>query len=544
MKTTYSRRELYALGEPFGDSATTRKLGGGYVCGGGGGGGFFGDFVSSLDDFVAPAVFIGAAVATGGIASTLTTAAEVGAAAVEAGAAASATAAEGAAAADAFIGGAAEATLGGSTAAELGGGAYLEAADAAVNTVLQQATQGVIRGAAISGGRDILTGNTDNLAEDMLIGGLSGGAGAGAGAFATQELGFNPIVSNAIQGGTSAGTSAALNGSNDITGAIEKGLVTGGAGTASSEIAKGMDLGPLATGAFKGAVQGGTGALLNNGDVATGILGGGASGAAGSIIDQQVTGLTPNKLLNSILSQGGKSLASSAINSTINGGLPTAPLKIAQSPSARNLIPQGSPSATAGLTSSIPWLDTSEGLLKNKITPTETPTTPQINQSKMQDIYANMQPELAAEMQSRFGGVPQVNLNPYNISGLPPVQSYSGGGTSATAGCVASCSYTYCYNQDAKYMPKFVSCGSDVLTTTPSSKRQQFTPKQLAQLQQHISTMGNMGGMASGGLPKKYRDVMPKNHNPEFVTGMTGYYACGGGTGQSDDIPAMLHDGD
>jgi hypothetical protein len=25
---------------------------------------------------------------------------------------------------------------------------------------------------------------------------------------------------------------------------------------------------------------------------------------------------------------------------------------------------------------------------------------------------------------------------------------------------------------------------------------------------------------------------------------MTGYYACGRGTGQSDDIPAMLHDGD
>lgn len=31
-----SRRDLYALGEPFGDSATRRKLGGGYVCGGGG----------------------------------------------------------------------------------------------------------------------------------------------------------------------------------------------------------------------------------------------------------------------------------------------------------------------------------------------------------------------------------------------------------------------------------------------------------------------------------------------------------------------------
>ncbi len=33
----YSRRELYALGETLGESATRQKLGGGYVCGGGGG---------------------------------------------------------------------------------------------------------------------------------------------------------------------------------------------------------------------------------------------------------------------------------------------------------------------------------------------------------------------------------------------------------------------------------------------------------------------------------------------------------------------------
>lgn len=36
MKKEWSRRELYAHGEPFGDCATRRKLGGGYVCGGGG----------------------------------------------------------------------------------------------------------------------------------------------------------------------------------------------------------------------------------------------------------------------------------------------------------------------------------------------------------------------------------------------------------------------------------------------------------------------------------------------------------------------------
>jgi hypothetical protein len=36
MKKEWSRRELYAHGEPFGDCATQRKLGGGYICGGGG----------------------------------------------------------------------------------------------------------------------------------------------------------------------------------------------------------------------------------------------------------------------------------------------------------------------------------------------------------------------------------------------------------------------------------------------------------------------------------------------------------------------------
>ena len=51
-------------------------------------------------------------------------------------------------------------------------------------------------------------------------------------------------------------------------------------------------------------------------------------------------------------------------------------------------------------------------------------------------------------------------------------------------------------------------------------------------------------GMASGGLPARYAQAAPKGHNPEFITGVTGYYAQGGGTGQSDDITAMLHDGD
>jgi len=47
MSKSYSRRELYALGEPLGTSATQTKIGGGRIYGGGGGGGFF-DSVSHV----------------------------------------------------------------------------------------------------------------------------------------------------------------------------------------------------------------------------------------------------------------------------------------------------------------------------------------------------------------------------------------------------------------------------------------------------------------------------------------------------------------
>ena len=50
--------------------------------------------------------------------------------------------------------------------------------------------------------------------------------------------------------------------------------------------------------------------------------------------------------------------------------------------------------------------------------------------------------------------------------------------------------------------------------------------------------------ISKGGLPKEYHEASPKGHNPEFITGITGFYADGRGTGQSDDIPALLHDGD
>jgi len=63
-------------------------------------------------------------------------------------------------------------------------------------------------------------------------------------------------------------------------------------------------------------------------------------------------------------------------------------------------------------------------------------------------------------------------------------------------------------------------------------------------LPMHLCTGSAQGRAKGGALPSHYREAAPEGHHPEFITGLTGFYACGGGTGQSDDIPAMLHDGD
>jgi hypothetical protein len=97
---------------------------------------------------------------------------------------------------------------------------------------------------------------------------------------------------------------------------------------------------------------------------------------------------------------------------------------------------------------------------------------------------------------------------------------------------------------DSKNGLKLVPETSDFLPSPAAKKKAYMGLGQLKQIHPQISSSGNMGGMAHGGLPKKYKDAAPAGHNPEFVTGLTGFYACGRGTGQSDCIPAMLHDGD
>lgn len=92
--------------------------------------------------------------------------------------------------------------------------------------------------------------------------------------------------------------------------------------------------------------------------------------------------------------------------------------------------------------------------------------------------------------------------------------------------------------------PKFISAPTHLQSVAP----QQSTPSRLTALsnlaQGPLKGRGLSNHLSEGGLPQRYVEASPQGHKPEFITGLTGYYAQGGGTGQSDDIPAMLHDGD
>ena len=189
---------------------------------------------------------------------------------------------------------------------------------------------------------------------------------------------------------------------------------------------------------------------------------------------------------------------------------PVTTTSTSSTPVVRTNTSQTSSAPAGGLASvGIPWLDTSADVLEGQ------------NVQKENDPLAGLEPELVEILRQR-------GLLPKNMQTT----------------LMASGGSTFGSELDDKLMPKFAPSEPDMLQTKESPKRTPLTMKPLKNLQQVISPLGGMGGLAAGGLPKKYQEAAPDGHNTEFVTGLTGYYADGRGTGQSDDIPAMLHDGD
>lgn len=195
--------------------------------------------------------------------------------------------------------------------------------------------------------------------------------------------------------------------------------------------------------------------------------------------------------------------------------------------------------AMGGFDTSIPWLSTKEQMLRNKL-PCESGDGIKASPSDLDHIYKSITPELGSALADRGIGANIFRQETPVISGLGNINGYAAGSSVESTG--SDSAFCSTWGAMGKFVPKFYPTSGGMLQA--GSKRQGPTLNPLKQMQSHISSSGNIGGMARGGLPAKYQEAAPEGHNPEFVTGLTGYYACGGGTGQSDDIPAMLHDGD
>jgi hypothetical protein len=167
------------------------------------------------------------------------------------------------------------------------------------------------------------------------------------------------------------------------------------------------------------------------------------------------------------------------------------------------------------------WLDTSDQFLKSKAS-----TQGGTKLAELKQIFGQLDPSLQNVLADRgYGATPAAS------GGL--IQAYADGGS------------TCCFKAILKDLaPNFAPCTQEMLAPLIARKPIPTTLAKLAHIKPYIAPTGGMGGMAKGGLPSKYAEAAPEGHNPEFITGLTGYYAQGGGTGQSDDIPAMLHDGD
>lgn len=180
------------------------------------------------------------------------------------------------------------------------------------------------------------------------------------------------------------------------------------------------------------------------------------------------------------------------------------------------------------------FLDTSAQYLGGK---PATATTTEPSTARLQELkqlYEGLTPELASVMADRGVANPQATQDP----SMTTTRFMADGGSTDLSKFADS------LNPTSSNIGLTKTYSPNMLPAAPlMSNPMKLNP--LRHLHESlISRQRTAGGLANGGLPQKYAEAMPAGHKPEFITGLTGYYATGKGTGQSDEIDAMLHDGD
>jgi hypothetical protein len=358
---------------------------------------------------------------------------------------------------------------------------------------------------------------------------------------------------------------AALTAGKSYALASAAGAMGGEAASYANEAGLSPEMANIASGVAKGA----TSATLGGGDTLSGALSGGLNSALGqaakSISDQnfeswakeQAANAYDNSYspteqdvlnadnpdapapLNLLDSLPAEAYDPAATTGQIKGGLnyaanavlnPLNPLATGSNAATDYSALSPLTSAPAAAFALPEFLDTSAKYLNNMPT---SPTTAANNPSQMQELkqlYSSLTPELASIMQERGLTAPETM-----DASMQSTKFMAGGGLAESSKTVESLFKDPVFNKIAT---------PNMLPAAPlMSNPMKLNP--LRHLHESLtSRQRTAGGLAAGGLPQKYAEAIPKGHKPEFITGLTGYYASGKGTGQSDDIDAMLHDGD
>ena len=440
--------------------------------------------------------------------------------------------------------------------------------NAALDTTLQTAGTGALKSAGINAaGQLIQTGSIDP--NKVLKAGATGAVMGGLSSGLTQLGDVNPLVANTIAGAGAGATGASLNGTD-----VGKGALIGGAGGAASGVANtvGQNLGldPTSQGALSGAVRGSTMAALNNGSIGTGALTGAVVGGASSAANQLGTAasnaVTDSTGNNTLLGQvlGGaagaeaKSLfAPSTSTSAHMVGAPTSALP-KTTPAGTPIASQPSSATTAGGNTGIPTFAASSNNVSEVALPgggagVPVASSPNANTGSASNLY------------------PTSGLN---SAGLPAPLTP---GVLTSSAVPASQDNTAQIDQLKQLYPQLANIDPRILNSLVSSpvtmkeggivrmasggSPQYEAAQQLLGIPQVKETAAEQAayGNPTGGYRRPLVATHFINgrkdgggihsleygaHVPEFVTGKTGHYVKGKGDGQSDDIPAMLADGE
>jgi hypothetical protein len=435
-------------------------------------------------------------------------------------------------------------------------------------------------------GQLITTGNInpDQVAKAGITGGVTGGLGSTLGAY-----GANPIVAGGISGTAGGALNAAMNGRDIGTGMLTGGI-GGTVGGATGMVSKELGLDPYSAGALRGVTSGMTQAALNDKSIGTGALSGalvGGASAAGNQLGNYLQNEATDGKGNTLLGQVMGNVAGMEVKDMLNPAgtvqqiprtmLAGAPRMAQQTGVLGNPLSAGtsSPSQVAGF---MPTM----GPTGVPVYGSPTSSSNLAGATGLPTIASTTDNKSDVALPGGTAGIPfasSPNANTGYTSNLFPSSGLNASGLPAPlqAGVLQSAGVP----QDVQaQMAQLQQISPQLANINP----QLFS--QLTQNMPRVKDGGHIRGYAGGGIldyispydrmvsalapmPEPKNSKVPygnptgshwrpldrthfvtgmadggEPHIPEFVTGATGHYVKGKGDGQSDDIPAMLADGE